>query len=414
MTTAHVTITVLDTATVIEAAEAVFRYDLPGTGVVEGWALSGVMEQTEKQSGPAWPDVTVAVLADRSATAISDEAVAIICRQLRLCGVRVVEEPAAEPDVGEPSAHPVLASVAAAAGISEDIAEEAEPHQLASPLATHPEVRDLYPPTEEYLPVSETRDGDEYVEPEHSLYGPTGLTLRRGVGGRHFAAKRTRWSSRLEPFHLVLVAVLVIIGGVSWWALNPAGSSATGSSARGSDDGVGTAGTGGSADAATSVRRQSLENQSATEAAEGAGAGDSAGKPENSGREENRLDLPGMTVVVPQGFEFSEKDGLITAAGHDPDLRILFAADPLYSVPAEALFAEVRAQIEADKQLGDAAEANGRLSYIERPGDDSQVQWTTWVDKGHQLSVGCHTKKAPTTVHKAACRMAADTLVKTP
>ena len=42
--TIDLTITVLDTATIFEGPESVYRYDLPGTAVVEGWALAGVIE----------------------------------------------------------------------------------------------------------------------------------------------------------------------------------------------------------------------------------------------------------------------------------------------------------------------------------------------------------------------------------
>ena len=42
------TITVLDTATIFEGPEAIYRYDLPGTAIVEGSALSGVIDQVKK------------------------------------------------------------------------------------------------------------------------------------------------------------------------------------------------------------------------------------------------------------------------------------------------------------------------------------------------------------------------------
>ena len=63
-TTVDLTITVLDTATIFEGPEAIYRYDLPGTAVVEGWALSGVMDQAQKMLPAQWPEVTVAVVAD--------------------------------------------------------------------------------------------------------------------------------------------------------------------------------------------------------------------------------------------------------------------------------------------------------------------------------------------------------------
>lgn len=49
--TIDLTITVLDTATIFEGPESIYRYDLPGTAVVEGM-LSGVMEQAQKLLPP--------------------------------------------------------------------------------------------------------------------------------------------------------------------------------------------------------------------------------------------------------------------------------------------------------------------------------------------------------------------------
>ena len=89
---ADLTLTVLDTATIYEAHESIFRYDLPGTGVVEGWALAGVVEQAAKLVGPAWPSVEVMVCADPSASAVGREAVEIITRHIRLEGVRIIED----------------------------------------------------------------------------------------------------------------------------------------------------------------------------------------------------------------------------------------------------------------------------------------------------------------------------------
>src|SRR5699024_3736414 len=100
------------------------------------------------------------------------------------------------------------------------------------------------------------------------------------------------------------------------------------------------------------------------------------------------------------------------ATGQDPNLRIIMVMDPLYAVPVNALFAEIRAQIDTDETLSDPHEANGRLTYIERPGDDSEVKWTTWVDDGQQVSLGCHTRAEPSMAQRAACRMAAESIEK--
>ena len=88
-------ITVLDAATIYEGPETIYRYDLPGTGIVEGWALDAVLDQAEKVCGADWPEVSAEVVADPSGTDITDEAVSILRRQLTGAGATVVEpEPA--------------------------------------------------------------------------------------------------------------------------------------------------------------------------------------------------------------------------------------------------------------------------------------------------------------------------------
>ena len=126
------------------------------------------------------------------------------------------------------------------------------------------------------------------------------------------------------------------------------------------------------------------------------------------------IEAGGLRVLLPEGFSHTEEDGLVTATGQDPNLRILMVMDPLYAVPANALFAEVRAQIDRDETLSDPHEANGRLSYIERPGDDSEVKWTTWVEDDQQISLGCHTREEPSMAQRAACRMASESIETVP
>ena len=58
-----ITVTILDAATIFEGPDSVYRYDLPGTGIVEGWALGQVMDQISKLAGPSWPDVEACVVA---------------------------------------------------------------------------------------------------------------------------------------------------------------------------------------------------------------------------------------------------------------------------------------------------------------------------------------------------------------
>ena len=90
-TTVNLTITVLDTATIFEGPESIYRYDLPGTAIVEGWVLSGVMEQAQKMLPAQWPDARIAVAADSSGGPMSHEAVKIIRRQLQVHDVVIAE-----------------------------------------------------------------------------------------------------------------------------------------------------------------------------------------------------------------------------------------------------------------------------------------------------------------------------------
>ena len=63
-----------------------------------------------------------------------------------------------------------------------------------------------------------------------------------------------------------------------------------------------------------------------------------------------------------------------------------------------------------DATAAEAAQAQqeSQAPTSEDPGDGSAVEWTTWVEGDHQLSVGCHSREEPTTIQKAACRMAVE------
>src|SRR5699024_12870153 len=103
-----------------------------------------------------------------------------------------------------------------------------------------------------------------------------------------------------------------------------------------------------------------------------------------------------------------------TSTGQDPGLHRLMVRNDLYAAPANALFAEVREHIDSDKTLSDPHEANGRITYVEKPGDDSEVKWTTWVEDDQQISLGCHTRGEASMAQRAACRMAAESIERLP
>lgn len=351
--TTTLTVTVLDAATIYEGPETVYRYDLPGTGIVEGWALDTVLDQVEKICGADWPDVTVDVIDDPSGTEVSTEAVAILRRQLRAAGASVVE-----------------------------------PEPPAVPAPPPPVRRSAVP------------DSDDDEDGKDLTPGRAKQTRPR----RSHRAAVPRFPLDIDPFYIAIAVMVLLVAGVSWWAVGRKDAALAASSAH---------------DASTTTASASASKSpgSTVEAPVTATADTQDSSAQGSGSQQLRpgqqvIEVEGMSLVLPQGFRTSVEDGLVTAAGEDPNLRILLAADPLFNVPVDVLFDEIRQQIESDPSLHDPAEESGRLSYTEDPGDGSRVTWMMWEDKGHQMSVGCHTKFEPNVVQKAACRMAAESLVK--
>ncbi|WP_300917263.1 type VII secretion-associated protein [Corynebacterium stationis] len=327
--TIDLTITVLDTATIFEGPESIYRYDLPGTAVVEGWALSGVMEQAQKLLPAQWPEVSIAVVADSSGGPMAHEAVKIIRRQLQVHNVTLVDsEPVA---VG----------------------------------ATYDE-----PPQREQREPREETDILRPALEEETL-------LSRLLDNKGLMA--------------IIAGVVVVVIMLVWLLLRGSGHQQQEALA----GTVSIAATPGVTTPAVTTAAQTPTTSSSAPAHQSIEAG-------------------GLRVLLPEGFSHTEENGLVTATGQDPNLRILMVMDPLYAVPANALFAEVRAQIDSDETLSDPHEANGRLSYIERPGDDSEVKWTTWVEDDQQISLGCHTREEPSMAQRAACRMASESIETVP
>ncbi|WKS55498.1 type VII secretion-associated protein [Corynebacterium accolens] len=381
--TATITVTVMDAATIFEGPETVYRYDLAGTGIVEGKALGHVMDQIAKIAGSAWPDVDVSVIADPSGTAVSREAVTILTRQLDVAGARVRQQEATPAPESTPARE--AESAAGEAGAPSAVA-------AASALADAPESA----PTAQ-MDIS-TGSTETTADPG------TGARAEKGQGtGTRWADKLRGWIGAIDMFHVAIVVVILAVVGASWWAM--------GANASDNEDG-GEAGTAaGSATAASAADSVPKEESGGGSDGNADAAGDAGGDGElNPG--EKRLDIEGLSVVLPTGFQATVEEGLVTATGEDPDLRILLAADSLFNVPAKALFGEIKAQVDKDPELRDVSEDAGRLHYIEDPGDGSVVEWTIWEDTGHHMSVGCHTRHNANAVQKAACRMATESLSK--
>ena len=381
--TATITVTVMDAATIFEGPETVYRYDLAGTGIVEGKALGHVMDQIAKIAGSAWPDVDVSVIADPSGTAVSREAVTILIRQLDVAGARVRQQEATPAPESTPARE--AESAAGEAGAPSAVA-------AASALADAPE-------------SSPTAQMDISTDRTETTADPgTGARAEKGQGtGTRWADKLRGWIGAIDMFHVAIVVVIFAVIGASWWAM--------GANASNDEEDGEASTTAGSATAASAADSVPTDESGGGSDGNADAAGDAGGDGElNPG--EKRLDIEGLSVVLPTGFQATVEEGLVTATGEDPDLRILLAADSLFNVPARALFDEIKAQVDKDPELRDVSEDAGRLHYIEDPGDGSVVEWTIWEDTGHHMSVGCHTRHNANAVQKAACRMATESLSK--
>lgn len=374
---ATITVTVMDAATVFEGPETVYRYDLAGTGIVEGKALGHVMDQIAKIAGSVWPDVDVSVIADPSGTAISREAVTILTRQLDVAGARVQQQ-----DVSH--------------------APESTPARSTESVVGAPESA---PTAQMDVPMERAEAAPEAGAPEAGTEAGTDARAGKGQGtATRWGDKLRGWIGAIDMFHVAIVVVILAVVGASWWAM---GANASNDEDNGEADTI--AGGTTTASGADSVPTEE-SGDGGSDGDDGAAGGEGGDGELNPG--EKRLDIEGLSVVLPTGFQATVEEGLVTAMGEDPDLRILLAADSLFNVPAKALFDEIKAQVEKDPQLRDVSEDAGRLHYIEDLGDGSVVEWTIWEETGHHMSVGCHTRHNANAVQKAACRMATESLSK--
>ena len=318
------TITVLDTATIFEGPDTVYRYDLPGTGIIDGWALQAVVDQAKEICSLHWPDVEIIVDAPEAATEVLtrtflNKGVAAYPTE----ALRETTLPGADDDGGE---------------------------------------------------VTITRPTESAGRGRHRL-------------GRH---------SWFHPFQLVIAAVVLTIAGLSWWLVggqSPPQEAAEETAAASAPTPAKTAPETTATTAATTAASTSREPEPPTTV----------------------LELAGLSVATPEGFRLEDRDGGLVAVGEDPALRIHLAADPVYSVPADAVLAQIAAMVDTDPTLHPLdperrAQGDETTRYREVPGDGSEVTWSTWIEDGHQLSVGCQTRQEPTIPQAAACRMALDSL----
>ncbi|KAA8734633.1 type VII secretion-associated protein [Corynebacterium tuscaniense] len=121
------------------------------------------------------------------------------------------------------------------------------------------------------------------------------------------------------------------------------------------------------------------------------------------------LSQDGLSVELPAGFALAPDEDMWRATGSDPDLRIQFAVDPLYGVPTEAVMGQIEQEITEDPELTLLERVGGKIRYRHVLPDGSEALWVAWAEHDYQISIGCHSRTAPTTIQLAACTMANDT-----
>ena len=409
---AQVTVNFYEDATVFGIAdteETIVRYDLPARGITEGWTVSAVLEQTQAMAVQDWPEVVVAVLADDRA--VREDFTRVLSKQ----GVNVLVD---EPGTTDQSA----------AADGEDASDDA---------------RELFDADEpDHAGGADDIDGVDGVDGTDDVDDPDGLgtgglgtdglgdaaaepvgvdafaDAREGINQRamhnrssggsfvHLIARKPRrrrhakrgW--RPSRVQCMLVAGVVIAGLSGWWLV---------------DRYSGEHGTGQNTDA---VLAQTADVGETPDAAEKAELSTENPVPEQ---------LPtmvhehsGLRLVTPRGFTIgdSSQPGVLAASGEDPNLRIYVTSDQLHDDPAaevdiDAVFGDILDTVAASPDLQEGRreeEPRQQVRYVENPGDQSRISWTSWVDGNQQLTVGCHSRFAFSQEQKHACELVRNSL----
>ncbi len=108
----------------------------------------------------------------------------------------------------------------------------------------------------------------------------------------------------------------------------------------------------------------------------------------------------------------STPERLILEDPADEDIRILVSGHPVQPDVTDAHLREhvesmVQTRAEFSDYAPESAWRQGAVSYEERPEGGSVVQWTTFLQEGKQVSVGCQWKGELTAKRTAACSTAA-------
>lgn len=360
-----VTVTALEAATVFEGEQTSYRYDLTGTGIVEGWALEAVVEQIRQAAGAHWPDVDVELLGEQ-------EAVNALRTALSGYGMSVLTPPGAKHALEQTTPHP---SDRAAPPPARDLQDGAE-------------APERWGDDREY-PYRDMARGDAFSDTSQT---ESASAPPRPPGKYQSKAGRLKVPVALHPLHGVLAVVVVVIAILSWLVIDATMRQSGGELT--SADAV----------AATSAPESGLPNgtQSTQKSAQAT--------PSPVAKETVMYEHANIRVELPRGYTLAPAehlDDVIMATGPDPNLRILMSTTLTAGASTGALLEEVRATVAQDPTL--SLESGGQeITYLEQPGDGSQVQWHVRVEGVHMLSVGCHSKKQPTIPQKATCRMAVE------
>lgn len=358
-------IKVTEAATVFRGEETVYHYDFPAVGILEGWAIPGIKHKLAELGG-----------------------------ELEL------------PIEGE---HPAVEVLTEALTSEEELTSFSEA-EVASVGAIRAEV----PDDAGVRPVDVHGADPTPTDPALSVLSSSQLRLSRS------SEEGSRF--QLTWFHAVIAVVVAVVIAASWWAIQFTTSqdveavreSSTGArSGERSSSGV-------APDGVAEVPSQiggagaSTQGVESTNTPGGGEYASLAGTQLAPSPESVLLETDLLRTHAPEGFQAAPENGGWVLSGEDSDLRIHLIVNRVFGVPAAEMFKEIRKTVESDPALSefkDSSEGNFKVSYLENPGDGSQVRWVIWLSGDNEISVGCQTRTVPTLVQNAACSMVVDSTV---
>lgn len=349
------TILVYETAIVFEGETDSYRYDLTGSGIVAGTQVADVIAEARGQLHAQWPNVTIQVKGPEEycynlVVGLQAENVTVVSD----IDTSATDMADGDYDYYDDDVNDDNDVTYDPDGVDDDYEDSA--------LQTSPSV------TPESCDVDNTLLTSVFPRISH----PNSPEATRGN----------------IYLYLAIAGVIVLICGVSLWAVGPGSPPPTlpQASARPSPT---------SQLAAVPQKPASTSNTSTI-----------------------TMEHGNIQVGLPHDYRIEEqpdKPGMLIGRGADENLRVTMAIDPLFDADPTAIFAELDATINGDPTLTPAESLGiGRgqeKNYIENPGDGSTVHWIVWIDAGHVFSLGCHTRTAAANLpQRATCRKAAETL----